>query len=88
MQVVGFENLLKEVVDGVKGQGVKHILHEIERRSIDLQSTQYNFFSLLIFKQMREYSKYFMQYFVGDAFDGSDVDSIQEKMDYFLTFSS
>ena len=25
MQVVGFENLLKEVVDGVKGQGVKHL---------------------------------------------------------------
>lgn len=88
VEVVSLKNLLQEVVDGIQSQGVKHILHEVERRSIDLQSTQYNFFSLLIFQQMRENSKDFMQYLIGNGFDGSDVDSVQEKMDNFLPFSS
>lgn len=88
MEIVGLKNFLQKVVDGVQGQGMKHILHEVERRPIDLQSAQHNFLSLLIFEKMREHSKYLMQYFIGDVFDGSDVDSIQKKMDDFLPFPS
>lgn len=67
---------------------MKRILHEVEGRSIDLQSAQHNFLSLLIFEKMGEHSKYLMQDFIGDVLDGSDVDCIQEKMDDFLPFAS
>ena len=67
---------------------MKHVLHEVEGGSIDLQSAQHNFFSLLVFEEMRKYPEYLMQNFIGDVFEGGNIDSIQEKMDNLLSFSS